>query len=83
MEIITNNIILYYHCKVTLVIFVKGDNDVIDLHFFKKLLLDIVFCLDLLCRKFKLFALITETFASNIKKDGFGNYLIDKLGPSG
>lgn len=33
MEIITNNIILYYHCKVTLVIFVKGDNDVIDLHF--------------------------------------------------
>ena len=40
MEIITNNIILYYHCKVTLVIFVKGDNDVIDLHFLKKLFLN-------------------------------------------
>lgn len=33
MEIISNNKIFYYHYKVTLVIFVKGDNDVIDLHF--------------------------------------------------
>lgn len=35
MEIINNNIILYHYYEVTLVIFIKGDNDVIDLHFFK------------------------------------------------
>lgn len=33
MEIISNNIILHYHYKVTLVIFVKGDNDVITYSF--------------------------------------------------
>lgn len=35
METISNNIIFYYCYKVILVIFVKGDNDVIDLYFFK------------------------------------------------
>ena len=65
MEIISNNIILYYyHYKVTLMIFVKHDNNAIDLHFFKKLHLYIFFCLDLLCRNFKLFVLIDEIFAS-------------------
>lgn len=67
MDIISNNIIFYYHYKVTLVIFVKGDNDVIDLHF-KKLHLDIIFCLDLLCKNFKLFALTTEILPQILKK---------------
>lgn len=33
MDIINNNTLLYHHYKVTLVIFIKDDNDVIDLHF--------------------------------------------------
>lgn len=41
-------------------------------YIFKKLHLDIVFCLDSLCRNFKLFALITKIFASNIKEIGLG-----------
>lgn len=47
MEIISNNIILYYHYKVILVIFSKVTM-LLAYIFFKKMYLNIVFCLDTL-----------------------------------